>query len=79
MQLFVVGHGRVFREGRRFALSDHYALLGLMDLHQGHQWGSRGDPVVRAAERRVALGVMRNAEHGKHSRDATVGKHPATE
>ena len=65
VQVFVVGHARVFKEGRRFALSDHYALLGLLDLHQGHNWGSRGDASSRAAGRRVALGVMRNAEHAK--------------
>jgi len=54
----LLGHGRVYSEGASFSLSDHFALLGFVDLHSSHQAAAHGSEVRR--ERRGALAAVRD-------------------
>ena len=58
VEAFLVGQGRVFSEGIHFSLSDHCAVLGLLDLHASHKTGAQGSEVRR--ERRGALAKVRD-------------------
>ena len=58
VEAFLVGQGRVFSEGVNFSLSDHCAVLGVLDLHASHKTGSQGSEVRR--ERRGALAKVRD-------------------
>ena len=55
---FLAGTGRRWADGRAFALSDHFAVYGLVDLHSCHS--SSGAKSVRE-QRRVDLGKQRDA------------------
>jgi hypothetical protein len=57
-ETFLVGQGRVYSEGVHFSLSDHFAVLGLLDVHACHGAASRGSALGR--ERRGALVSMRD-------------------
>ena len=54
---YLVGHARCFGDEDAFALSDHYGLMGLLDVHEAHA-GARGGRV--AVRRREALGLARD-------------------
>jgi hypothetical protein len=54
----LLGHGRVYSEGASFSLSDHFALLGFVDLHPSHRTAAHGSEVRR--ERRGALAAVRD-------------------
>ena len=58
MQAYMVGVGRLFSDGVPFCLSDHYGLVGLMDVHEGHAGGgsSRGE----AGARRMKVSRLRD-------------------
>ena len=55
---FLAGTGRRWADGRGYALSDHFAVYGLLDMHACH--GSSGVRAVRE-QRRVDLGKHRDA------------------
>ena len=55
---FLAGTGRRWADGRGYALSDHFAVYGLLDVHACH--GSSGVRAVRE-QRRVDLGKHRDA------------------
>ena len=55
---FLAGTGRRWTDGRAYALSDHYAVYGLLDLHACH--GPGGKKAVRE-DRRVDLSKLRDA------------------
>ena len=55
---FLAGTGRRWSNGRAYALSDHFAVYGLLDVHSSHS--SSGTTSVRE-QRRVDLGKQRDA------------------
>ena len=55
---FLAGTGRRWSNGRAYALSDHFAVYGLLDVHSCHS--SSGTTSVRE-QRRVDLGKQRDA------------------
>ena len=54
---FLAGTGRRWNDGRAYALSDHYAVYGLVDVHSCHS--PKGTNAVRQ-QRRVDLGKQRD-------------------
>ena len=54
---FLAGTGRRWADGRAYALSDHYAVYGLVDVHSCHS--PKGTNAVRQ-QRRVDLGKQRD-------------------
>lgn len=57
-QAFLVGKCRMFAGGSPFYLSDHFAVFGLVDLHESHaSFRARAE----REERRVGLGKLREA------------------
>jgi len=58
VETFLLGQGRVYSEGVCFSLSDHFAVMGLVDLHASHGAAAHGSEVRR--ERRGALTAVRD-------------------
>ena len=57
VQSYMVGVGRLFSDGVGFCLSDHYGLLGMMDVHECHGGtGARAE----VSRRRLALSRLRD-------------------
>ena len=56
----LVGQYRFFCDGAEFFLSDHFGVLGFLDVHKAYVGGS-GTVVVR--DRRAALARLRDREH----------------
>ena len=61
-QGFMAGTARRFAEGRRYCLSDHFAVYGLLDVHSCH---SRAGVAAVREKRRVDLGTLRDMECGR--------------
>ena len=57
--VYMVGQCRFFEDGAEFFLSDHFGLLGLVDVHEAYS-GTAGTAAPR--ERRKALGRQRDEE-----------------
>ena len=57
-EAFLVGKSRIFMEGVKFSLSDHYGVLGYLDIHASHSVGSQDGAARR--ERRGALVAIRD-------------------
>ena len=59
----LVGQYRFFCDGAEFFLSDHFGLLGFLDVHKAYGvcLGASGTAVVR--DRRAALARVRDREH----------------
>ena len=58
VQAYMVGVGRLFSDGVPFCLSDHYGLVGLMDVHEGHAGG--GSARGEAGARRMKVSRLRD-------------------
>ena len=57
-EAFLVGKARIFSEGVSFSLSDHYAVLGYLDVHPCHSTDAKG--VAARRDRRGALAALRD-------------------
>ena len=57
-QAFLVGYGRLFSEGLGFCLSDHFGVLGLVDVHKDNVGASRSSPAF--VNRQTALARLRD-------------------
>ena len=57
-QAFLVGQPRVFSEGVSFSLSDHFAIMGFLDVHSSHHPGRQAAEACR--DRRGALTSLRD-------------------